>query len=176
MAERVNPQDKIDQAAKDHQDDHIFSDFSYVAESYLSEEEELSSSILTEEEESVCWPFPVLALPLSVVNRITSYLTLEDLGLATRVCKDWNQLLWAIIFKLDFSSLSPAVFTKHWPKLCKIISKPDSLISLRLNPAIKDAHLINIPSVTYLELLSFKGCTQITVQGLQRLLVTGLIF
>ena len=174
VAERANAQDRIE-AANSSQEENIFSDFSFVAESYLSDEDELSSSIMTMDldEEAICWPFPVIALPISVVNRIISYLNLEDIGLASRVCKDWNQLLWTNINQIDFSTISQPVFAKHWSKLCKIISRPENLLSLRLNSALKDNHITNIIGVSSLEYLSFKGCSNITLQGL-RSLVSGI--
>jgi hypothetical protein len=130
---------------------------------------------MTEDEESICWPSPILALPVSVVNRIISYLNLEDIGLASRVCKDWHQLLWACINQIDFSTISPAVITKHWSKMCKLISKPECLLYLRLNSATKDNHLAMVPHSNSLEHLSLKWCTHITMQGLRQI-ITGTLY
>ena len=180
MAERATAKDKMEQndpALHIEDKSDIFSGFSFVAEHYiqlLQNEENVRS--FHRVEESVCWPLPIFALPISVANRIISNLSIEDIGRASLVCKDWNEFLWSNLRTINLSSINPNLFAKYFTsRIVKVITRSSRLTILQLNPGLKDAFVSNIPQIGGLKSLSFAGCTNLTALGLQRLYFSGLI-
>ena len=180
MAERATPTEfkkEIDAAASVKGDDP-FGGFSFVASDYMAllQDDPTSHNSITEEEESVCWPFPVKLLPISVVYNIIGYLSIDDVATAAHVCKDWNKLLWSRLHQMDFSGVDPSVFAKYWPsKICPLLSRPDHLRSLTLNQGLKDAGISKLPQIISLEKLSLSGCTNLSAHAIQRLHRTGML-
>ena len=181
MAERATQKDKMEQNDSslviiDKND--IFNGFSFVTEHYrqlLKNEDNLRS--FHRVEESVCWPHPVLVLPISIANLIISHLSIEDIGRASLVCKDWNEFLWSNLRTINLATLNPITFTKYFTsKITKLISRPVRLITLQLNAALKDALVSNLPQIGSLKTLSFAGCYNLTDLGLQRLYFSGIYF
>ena len=181
VAERATEQDKLDllsgRVTKPHADRGEFADFSFVAADYLSPtlgdhtDTDLSSwSTLSEDEEEFAWPFPNGNLPFSAVNQIVSYLSISDISRASQVCKSWNKFLWSNIHEIDLSTVKPNLFNQYWSShICKILKRPSRLLKIRMSPHTTDKSIITLPSITPLEVINFKGCPQITMEGIRNL-------
>eukprot|EP00011_Vannellida_sp_DIVA3-517-6-12_P015113 CAMPEP_0114637098 /NCGR_PEP_ID=MMETSP0168-20121206/17319_1 /TAXON_ID=95228 ORGANISM="Vannella sp., Strain DIVA3 517/6/12" /NCGR_SAMPLE_ID=MMETSP0168 /ASSEMBLY_ACC=CAM_ASM_000044 /LENGTH=1017 /DNA_ID=CAMNT_0001848817 /DNA_START=254 /DNA_END=3307 /DNA_ORIENTATION=+ len=174
VAERATPEEfkKEIEGAGLVEGEDPFGGFSFVAADYvgLLQEDTTSHNTVTEEEESVCWPFPVNLLPISIVYRIIGYLSIDDVATAAHVCKDWNTLLWSRLHVMDFSNVDPGLFSKYWTsKICPLLSRPDHLRSLTLNQGLKDAGISKLPQIISLETLSLSGCTNLSAHAIQRL-------
>ena len=158
-----------------------FADFSFVATDWITQthqgkdgtEDNFSSSLLTEDEEQVNWPFINHSgtLPISVVNQIVSYLSIEDISRAAQVCTVWKSFLWENIMEIDLSTIDKERYLQYWNShIHKLLSRPSRLNKVRMNTHTTDDHIKLLPPIITLEVLLFKGCNNITGTGIKHLL------
>jgi len=173
IAERASQQDKNDLLSNQITVEHAeFEGFSFVASDSVFPQSDTADNITNlsftdEEEDMFNWPFPNgQSLPISVVQHILSYLSIEDISRASNVCNVWYDILWQSLRKIDFSSLTGSQVSKYWEShIAKVLRRPNRLLTLRLPLTITNHGIGSIPKLRYLEQLSFRGCDRITSDG-----------
>ena len=155
-------------------DDDEFSGFSFVASDvagYLENtqtHDEITLMSITEDDEYFPWPFKQGKLPMHIILQIISYFTIQDIGLASRVSKNWNEFIWNNVTKIDLSTIPPDLFKNYW-KTCMgpTIQKPKRLIHLCMNAEASDECFNVLPTIQSVDTLDLRNCHHLSSKTLK---------